>query len=124
MSSVPAIKGVRSTPDFKKLLKKWLEIIQEFGEWGQWENWKYCCWSHRERPALGILAGAAWRIGGVVLHEWETNKVGRNDSKIFYAHHSLSQPTYLFRRELGVLCRLSGQFENSSPVFHGSETRA
>src|SRR5688500_1438125 len=31
-------------------------------------------WWYRERPCVGFLAAAAWRIGGVCLEEWLTRK--------------------------------------------------
>ena len=35
-------------------------------------------WYYHERAQIGFLAAAAWRLGGVALEEWRTDKISHD----------------------------------------------
>src|SRR5437899_1839757 len=49
----------------------WLEATELYGHW--W-GWKDVCWHHGERPSVIAFTGAVWKLGGVVIQEFNAPK--------------------------------------------------
>jgi len=55
----------------KKVLTNWFEVTTDYAsEW----SWKDVHWWYGERTAIGFLAAAVWKSGGVALEEYRTKK--------------------------------------------------
>ncbi len=70
------IKEVRAGPlsSLEDLLWEWVTLQERTARlWG----WKDPLWWSGERASLGGFAGAIWRVGGIVLEEYPTQKVSR-----------------------------------------------
>jgi hypothetical protein len=82
--------SVAKLEPLRPIFKSWFSILKEFGKKvpGDSPFW------YRERPQVGFLAAAAWRLGWVALEEWGTEKgphrepsSGRNDLRIRRGKH-------------------------------------
>ena len=70
------IKDVCAGPlsDLEDLLWEWVTLQERTARlWG----WKEPLWWCSERASLGGFAGAVWRVGGIVLEEYPTEKLSR-----------------------------------------------
>jgi hypothetical protein len=63
-----------SLPVLEDLLWEWVTLQERTARlWG----WKDPLWWCSERASLGGFAGAVWRVGGIVLEEYPTDKLSR-----------------------------------------------
>jgi hypothetical protein len=58
--------------EIKKVLEEWILVNQNI--YDSWEG--DIPWRYGERTALSVFSGAIWRLGGVVLEEFSTQKSG------------------------------------------------
>ncbi|MFN2541658.1 MAG: hypothetical protein ABR514_05750 [Chthoniobacterales bacterium] len=57
-------------PGFMPLLKAWLATLRDYTS----ATGDDYAWHYHERAFVGFLAAAVWRMGGVALEEWRTDK--------------------------------------------------
>ena len=70
------LSGVRCTSlsIFRPLLKEWIATNTDMAHYWQGD----LPWWYGERASTSVLAGAAWRIGGLAFEEYrEDKKTGR-----------------------------------------------
>ena len=77
--------------EFKAILESWIKVQRKYDKEApktivaDGQRWQY-----RERPCIGFLSAAAWKVGGVALEEAHTRKRhgnGRRDLFIRYKDH-------------------------------------
>jgi hypothetical protein len=64
-------------PFLEDLLWEWIALHERTAR-----HWlfKDCLWWVNERASIGALAGAVWRVGGVAIEEYTTQKLARDES--------------------------------------------
>jgi hypothetical protein len=60
----------RGVPALKPILQSWIDVQRHYSKAVAGD----CSWYYRERTCIGFLAASVWRVGGVALEEWATEK--------------------------------------------------
>jgi hypothetical protein len=72
----------RSTgsPVLDRVVRQWLRNVERISR--DWQSVGDLPWSYTERPLLSIFAGGVWKLGGVAVEEYVSQKRGRDGRRV------------------------------------------
>ena len=76
----------RKLHPIRKVFDSWININIEYSERYQYTD---CLFWYNERSNVGALAGAIWRIGGVALEEYSSEKQVNTDDRVYQGRRDL-----------------------------------
>lgn len=113
MTTVKVISGIQvgKLISLKPVLEEWMRLTNR-------KNWFFesgdATWWNNERATLSVFAGAIWRLKGLVIEEFATEKIIKSESKAGRCDIS-----FRFRKDVFI-----GEAKQNWPLLTGENLKA